>query len=102
MDRKINVSNTVGTFGGLKSPPPLLKAGYANGCNNVTNKYVLNIEIGVFKRICKNFASELASTYFLEFDVLSLAYIFESFIYCRAVKSNRQSALNLQMEQCEQ
>ena len=74
MDRKINVSNTVGTFGGLR-PLPLLNAGYANGCNKVTNKYVFNIEIGVFKRICKNFASELASTYFLEFDVLSLAYI---------------------------
>ena len=29
----------------------------------------------VFKRICKNFASELAQTYFLEFDVLSLANI---------------------------
>ena len=25
--------------------------------------------------LCKNFASELAQTYFLEFDVLSLAYI---------------------------
>ena len=75
MDRKINVSNTVGIFGGLRPPPPLLKADTVNGCNKVTNKYVLNIEIGVFKHICTNFASELAQTYFLEFDVLSLAYI---------------------------
>ena len=75
MDRKINVSNTVGTFGGLRLPSPLSKAGYANGCNKVTNKYVLNIEIGVFKHICKNFASELTQTCFLEFDVLPLAYI---------------------------
>ena len=48
-------------------PPPLLKAGYANGYNKVTNKYVLNI-------------------YFLEFDVLSLAYR----LYCHAESNNTQ------------
>ena len=76
MDRKSNVSNTVGIFGGLRPPPPT-KSWHANGGNKVTNKYVLNIEIGVFKHICTNFASELAQTYFLEFDVLSLAYTVE-------------------------
>ena len=60
---------------GVLDPPPPTKSWHANGCNKVTNKYVLNIEIGVFEHICTNFASELAQTYFLEFDVLSLAYI---------------------------
>ena len=57
-------------------PPPYEKAGYADGCNKVTDKYVMNVErnrsFQTYK--CKNFPSELAQIDFLEVYVLSLAY----------------------------
>ena len=49
------------------------------------------------QKLCERAASELTQIYLLEVDVLSLAYIYESFIAI-----NRHPALNLQMEQSEQ